>query len=229
MPGDVDPRQIQAVGTSDLFSVVDHDNRLHLVDPKQKQVVLANCPHQGSVTGASWMSNDEAWLGIQPNRAILWNRTSGTVVKSLTRRRHPSWICFTTGSPAPLYLVCPKPSSLNGVLQKLLQRDRAGQTQLLKNDLSAFRVEIEIWQPIISNLIFVTVLLYRLHLCLAARDSDRALSSHYLTIQSILVRVDQQTIRAANDTVTTSQCLVTLLSATVRSFFPVPNSHRSNH
>ncbi len=158
LPGDVDPRQIQAVGTSDLFSVVDHDNRLHLVDPKQKQVVLANCPHQGSVTGASWMSNDEAWLGIQPNRAILWNRTSGTVVKSLTPT--PSKLdLFYNWIARPLYLVCPKPSSLNGVLQKLLQRDRAGQTQLLKNDLSAFRVEIEIWQPIISNLIFVTVLL----------------------------------------------------------------------
>ncbi len=104
------------------------------------------------------MTNDEAWIGVRPNRAILWNKSSGTVAKTLSPT--PSRLDFFYNWIArPLYLVSPKPSSLNGVLSKLLQRDKAGQTQLFNNDISAFRVEVEVWQPIISNLIFVAVLL----------------------------------------------------------------------
>ena len=154
----VDPRQIQVIGDSDRFSIVDHDNRLLLLDPADKKLTLASCPHQGAVTGITWMSSEEAWIGVQPNRAILWNLTNGSVVKTLTPA--PSRLdLFYNWIARPLYVVSPKPSSLNGVLQKLLQRDRAGQTQLFNNDLSAFRIEVEIWQPIISNLIFVAVLL----------------------------------------------------------------------
>lgn len=156
--GAIDPRQIQVIGDSDRFSIVDHGDRLLVLDPSTKKLSLASCPHQGAITGVSWLTNDEAWVAIRPNRAMQWNMATGAVGKTLTPA--PSRLDFFYNYIArPLYLVSPKPSSLNGVLQKLLQRDRAGQTQLFNNDLSAFRVEIEIWQPIISNLIFVAVLL----------------------------------------------------------------------
>ncbi len=158
IPGNVDPRQIQSIGQSDRFSVVDHDNRLWIVDPTAKTISQANCPNQGAITGISWMSDDEAWVGVRPNIAIQWNMSTGQVVRRLepTQSRLEFFYSYIA---RPLYIVSPKPSSLNGVLQKLLQRDRAGQTQLFNNDLAAFRVEVEVWQPIISNLIFVAVLL----------------------------------------------------------------------
>lgn len=158
MPGKVDPRQIQVIGSTDRFSVVDHEDQLLIVDPSKKDIKYAICPNQGAITGMTWVSNEEAWVGVSPNRAMLWNESTGKVVKTLTPT--PSRLDFFYNWIArPLYIVSPKPSSLNGVLQKLLQRDRAGQTQLFNNDLASFRVEIEVWQPIISNLIFVTVLL----------------------------------------------------------------------
>lgn len=154
----VDPRQIQVIGTSERFSIVDHSDRLSVLDPSEKQLRLASCPHQGAITGITWMNDDEAWVAIRPNRAMLWNMKTGAVDKTLTPA--PSKLdLFYNWIARPLYMVSPKPSSLNGVLQKLLQRDRAGQTQLFNNDIAAFRIEIEVWQPIFSNLIFVTVLL----------------------------------------------------------------------
>ena len=158
MPGDSDVRQLEAIKDTDLISIVTHDGKWFVLEPAGLTLAPVNCPWQGSVTGTTWVTKEKAWVGIKPNRAALFNVSSGEVERSL----EPSLSrldVFYRYIARPLYLVNPKPSSLNGVLQKLLSKEAAGQTQLFNNDLAAARVEVEIWQPIISNLVFVVVLL----------------------------------------------------------------------
>jgi hypothetical protein len=104
------------------------------------------------------LTADKVWVGIKPNRAALFHTGSGQVERLLEPALSRVDI-FYRWIARPLYLINPKPSSLNGVLQKLLSKERVGQTQLFNTDLSAARVEVEIWQPILSNLAFVVVLL----------------------------------------------------------------------
>jgi hypothetical protein len=158
MPEDDDARQIVVAGKSDQFSIVTHGGMWFTLRGNEKSLRRMSCPWQSSISGITWISEDQVWVGIQPNRAALFEVSSGKVLRALNPT--PSRLEFFYHWIArPLYLVSPKPNSLNGVLQKLLSRDKAGQTQLINNDLSAARVEVEIWQPILSNLAFVTALL----------------------------------------------------------------------
>ncbi len=95
LPAGVDPRQIQAIGMTDRFSIVTHDNRLLILDPVAGTVSPAKVPSQGAITGATWISDSQVWLGIRPNTAVLWNMESGQADKTLTRHLH-GWMCSTT-------------------------------------------------------------------------------------------------------------------------------------
>lgn len=158
IPEGIDVRQLEAIANTDRFSIVTHEGDWYELNGASKALTHIDCPWQGSITGVTWMSEEQVWIGIQPHRAVLWNAQSGVVERSLDPAMSRLDI-FYYWIARPLYLVNPKPSSLNGVLQKLLSKEPAGQTQILNNDLAAARVEIEVWQPLISNLIFVAVLL----------------------------------------------------------------------
>jgi hypothetical protein len=158
IPGGSDVRQLEAIADTNRFSVVTHDGDWFVLDGGSQTLTRVACPWQGLITGVTWMSAEKVWIGIKPHRAVLWNAKNQTVERSLDPAMSRLdffyyWIA------RPLYLINPKPSSLNGVLQKLLSKEAAGQTQLINNDLAAARIEVEVWQPIISNVIFVAVLL----------------------------------------------------------------------
>lgn len=158
LPGGSDARQIFSICDSDRLSIITHAGHWLVLDAGSGELKRVACPWQGSITGATFIADDVAWVGIKPHRAVRYNVATGSVEKSLDPT--PSRLDFFYNWIArPLYVLNPKPSSLNGVLQTLLSREAAGQTQLINNDMAVARVEVEIWQPIISNLIFVSVLL----------------------------------------------------------------------
>lgn len=158
VPGDIDVRQLQTIGQSDRVSVVTHEGQWFVLNGADQSLARVDCPWQGSVTGVTWVTEEVAWVGIKPNRAAMFHVSTGQIERTLEPSLSRLDI-FYRWIARPLYLLNPKPSSLNGVLQKLLSKEGAGQTQLFNNDLSAARVEVEIWQPILSNLAFVVVLL----------------------------------------------------------------------
>jgi hypothetical protein len=63
----------------------------------------------------------------------------------------------------PLYTIFPKPSEMNGVVThlvvgdpiELFEQSRAPRDELQREE----RIQIDIWQPIISNVIFLVVVL----------------------------------------------------------------------
>jgi hypothetical protein len=151
-------RQLQAIAQTDRISIVTHQGYWYVLNGETGQLDEVACPWQGSITGVTWLDEQRVWVGIKPNRAALWNASTGEVTRLLVPA--PSRLeLFYRWIARPLYLVNPKPSSLNGVLQRLLSKDSVGQTQLFNNDLAAARVEVDLWQPILSNLAFVIVLL----------------------------------------------------------------------
>ena len=158
IPGDIDVRQLQAIGQSDRISIVTHAGAWFVLNGADQSLTRVVCPWQGSITGVTWVTEDKAWVGIKPNRAALFDVSTGNSQRYLEPSLSRLDI-FYRWIARPLYLLNPKPSSLNGVLQRLLSKEGVGQTQLFNNDLSAARVEVEIWQPILSNLAFVVVLL----------------------------------------------------------------------
>lgn len=158
LPDDQDVRQLQAIAQTDRISIVTHEGNWYVLNGETGQLDEVACPWQGSITGVTWLDEQRVWVGIKPNRAALWNASTGEVARLLVPA--PSRLeLFYRWIARPLYLVNPKPSSLNGVLQRLLSKDSVGQTQLFNNDLAAARVEVDLWQPILSNLAFVIVLL----------------------------------------------------------------------
>ncbi len=59
----------------------------------------------------------------------------------------------------PIYLVNPKPSALDNAMNYVLSGSQTMNPQLVTNDLKTAQIELDVWQPIFSNLAFVAVML----------------------------------------------------------------------
>ncbi len=160
LPGASDPRQLLDVPSSEEFSLVNHEGYWFTIDASESAATAkkVDFPWQGSVTGVTWMADELVCVGVRPKRAMMWNtkdkKVEMTFEPSMTRLDFVYHYIVH-----PLYYISPKPSSLSGVLSKLLSRQSSGQSRIFTTDLASGRDEIEIWQPIISNLVFVAVIL----------------------------------------------------------------------
>ena len=96
---------------------------------------------------------------LVPEQSVEMRDNEGHLLRAYTVGTGLFRLGATPAEVDPLYLANPKPAALDNAMSYLLTGDQTATTQLITNDLGAAQVELQIWQPIVSNLIFVNVVL----------------------------------------------------------------------
>ncbi|MCA9190510.1 MAG: ABC transporter permease [Planctomycetales bacterium] len=145
-------------GTSQQLIAVTHSGELWELDCAQASFTKIEWPYSGQATVLNWSTDQKAWIGIEPNRAILFDFKSRKIEKELMPAASTfdmvyNWVV------RPVYTINPKPAALDDSMAYLLSGDRTQNLGLVNTDLEAAQVEIDLWTPIVSNVIFVVIVL----------------------------------------------------------------------
>lgn len=98
------------------------------------------------------------WLGVIPNHAVCIDWSDASLVQSLVPvPTHSERFYYRI--IRPLYRFNPKPSALNQSMHYLLTGEKTFDPQFIPVRLDTAQVELEPWQPIVSNLAFVICML----------------------------------------------------------------------
>lgn len=143
---------------TNLLAIISHTGELLQLDCDSRTLETLSVPFSGSYTTMRWLDGDRLWAGVKPNRAVLLNATTGEIERSLTPQATLfenifRWVI------KPAYYVNPKPAALDNTMTYLLSGNKTQSLDIVANNLETAQVELDIWQPIITNLCFVIVML----------------------------------------------------------------------
>lgn len=114
--------------------------------------------YSGKITCLWWGENQELWLGVKPDRVVKLDLVSEQVVADFTPRATTletiyRWLI------KPIYVINPKPAALDAAMSYALTGNETQSLSLVTNDLESAQVQVDLWTPILTNTIFVVVVL----------------------------------------------------------------------
>ncbi len=114
--------------------------------------------YDGKITSLWWEGSQELWLGVKPDRVVKLDLASGRVVADFTPRATMletiyRWLI------KPIYIINPKPAALDAAMSYALTGNKTQSLSLVTNDLESAQVQVDLWTPILTNTIFVVVVL----------------------------------------------------------------------
>lgn len=158
LPKGEKPKQLHWIGNSQLLAVLTHSGKLYQLDCSASKISSLPIPVDGRFTCMNWVTSEQLWLGISPNSAVLVDLRSSSVLRRLSPQPKTSERFFNY-LVSPVYRYTPKPSALSQSMQYLLTGSTTFDPQLITVKLDTAKVQLDIWQPMISNTIFVLVVL----------------------------------------------------------------------
>lgn len=165
------PRFVASSRDGRWFAVVYHDGNLWMYDAQQEVAVEADVTGQGNVSAAAFSPQGTLLVADRLTRVTEYNIDSWGVVAQSQPGMGILHATYRFGIN-PLYTVFPRPGELSNIIaQTLFDEDMdLLQAGIRANDLSAARVEIDVWGPIWSNLAFVVIVLSLGCLYVARKD-----------------------------------------------------------
>lgn len=155
---ELDVKQLRWIPGTDTVSIVTHTGELLKLDCESASLTTMELPVYGSVTAVNWLSSDEGWVGIKPNRVYLVNLASQEIQEGYEPT--PSILDRIYGwGIKPLYNIFPKPAALDDAMLYVLTGNDTQTMNVINNDLGKAKVELDVWPPILANMAFVIVVL----------------------------------------------------------------------
>ncbi len=151
-------RQINWIPDSQDLAIITHNGNLLRLNCVSGKVTELSAAYRGNCTCMHWQSSETVWLGVKPNSVCLWNINSGEVLEEYIPAATLLERIFRWGV-RPVYLLNPKPAALDTAMSYALTGSESQGLGLITNDLEAAQIEVDIWTPIVTNLIFVTFIL----------------------------------------------------------------------
>lgn len=168
LPNKSNPRQLAWVPETNDLAIITHTGDWLKLDCKSGEVVPFAGQFAGRCTAMKWQDKDSVWLGIKPNKVVEYQLGDKVVKeyspKSSTLEMVYNWIIH------PLYFVNPKPSALDNTMNYLLSGNQTQSMNLVTNDLKQAQIELDVRGPLISNLVFVAVILLVSSIYLARKE-----------------------------------------------------------
>ncbi len=158
LPGDQNVRQMAWVPDSPDLSILTHTGNCYRLDCASAKLTALVPQLQGQVTCIDWQGSEELWLGVKPNNVYRVDLVSNSVEEQFIPQATILERVFRWGVK-PAYLINPKPAALDTAMSYVLTGNETQALGLVTNDLEAAQIEIDLWTPIISNFIFVAVIL----------------------------------------------------------------------
>ncbi len=158
LPGDQQVRQLSWIpGTSDM-AIITHTGNLFRLDCESQVLAPLLPSYQGQCTCMTWKSDKEVWLGTKPSSVVLVDLQTARPLQEFVPQATLLERIFRWGVK-PVYLLNPKPAALDTAMGYALTGSQTSTLNIVTNDLEAAQLELDVWTPIISNLIFVAVIL----------------------------------------------------------------------
>jgi ABC-type transport system involved in multi-copper enzyme maturation permease subunit len=168
LPNKSNPRQLAWIPDSNELSIITHTGDWLRLDCQSGQVASFASPFAGRCTAMKWQGKDRVWLGIKPNKVVEYQLGNKVIKeyapKASTLELVYNWIIH------PLYFVNPKPSALDNTMNYLLSGNQTQSMNLVTNDLKQAQIELDVRGPLVSNLIFVGVILLVSSIYLARKE-----------------------------------------------------------
>ncbi|GAB5403707.1 MAG: hypothetical protein Aurels2KO_19380 [Aureliella sp.] len=159
MPDKTRVRYIAWQPETDCVSIVTHTGEFLKLDCATREITSFDTSMGSTdVTCANWISQDQVWLGGKPHSAFLVDVSKGEIVERLAPKAS-IWEFAYQWIVKPAYYVNPKPAALDDATNYLLSGNKSQAMGIVTNRLEQAQVELDIWQPIITNLCFVFVML----------------------------------------------------------------------
>lgn len=159
LPAEQRVRSIAWQPESDKVSIVTHTGEFLSLDCNEQKVAAFSLPLGSTdITCASWISADQVWVGAKPNSAYLVDVSNNELVQSDVPRA-TIWELAFRWVVKPAYYANPKPAALDDATTYLLSGKKSQDLAIVTNNLETAQVELDIWQPILTNLCFVCVML----------------------------------------------------------------------
>lgn len=162
LPGAQQVRQLSWIPGSRDLSILTHTGHCWRLDASSihthpKVSPLAE-PLSGNITTMMWENGNELWLGLKPDRVVRFDVARGRVIADYTPRATTlekiyRWII------KPAYTINPKPAALDTAMSYALTGNKTQSLNLVTVDLEAAQMEVDLWTPILTNSLFVIVVL----------------------------------------------------------------------
>lgn len=152
------PRQIVYTGKDDQFAVVYQSGRFTLLDGATLTCTEPSFAAQGQATAVSVASDGNLWIAHSVRYLSKWDPSTNTELDSkVSPHTTAQWIFDYIVNP--IYLVNPKPSSLDDTMIYLLQgKDTLG-VATTDTDVENSNQKLDPWTPLWTNALFVLVFL----------------------------------------------------------------------
>lgn len=156
LPAKNTPRFIAASPDGRWFGIVTHQKNLWLYDAQNGQVINSGWQGQGDLTAINFNAENQLLLVDEIDRVTTYDPAQGFQVVAALEPPSSGGRNFMKYGVEPIYTIFPKPGEL-GDLMRYLVNETAAQAET--DDLSQQRETLNVWQPVWSSMVFITIVL----------------------------------------------------------------------
>ncbi len=158
--GDDKPHQVAAASNGRWFAVEFHNNKLWLYDANTGAPLKADIAGQGNISAVAFTADSKLLVADRYPRVMEYDLESDTVERRY-ETKSDFWELGYRFFLKPVYTIFPKPGELDNMVAYLLTDEETSQVGVENGpeNLQAERIQLNIWQPVWSNLVFLAVIL----------------------------------------------------------------------
>ncbi|RMF44991.1 MAG: ABC transporter permease [Planctomycetota bacterium] len=153
----VDVKQLSYIPGGEEFAVVTHAGKLLRLDPRAGTLTpIPVGDRRFQVTCVRWLDAHRAYIGVRPDRVYQVDTATNRILASYEPVPRLIDRIYRWGV-SPIYAAMPKPAALDNVMMWLLTDSNT--VSLGINDLQQAQQELDVWEPLVSNTLFVALIL----------------------------------------------------------------------
>jgi ABC-type transport system involved in multi-copper enzyme maturation permease subunit len=167
--GNNEPRSVSATPDGRWFAVLFHHRKLWLYDATKQEVVSSRISGQGDISAVTFSSNNLLLVSDRFGRVSEYQLHPAQLKKQMETPGETLELVYRYGVK-PLYTIFPKPGELDNLVSYLLTDQETQAVGGQGASLQSERAVLNIWEPVWSNLAFLTVMLALTCLYISRRD-----------------------------------------------------------
>lgn len=144
-------------GPSDEIVLLDYDKKVWLINALATEVQRPNLTGQGEALSATFAEDGKLWVAYRVSNVAAWDLKENSVTQVLSPRSSLRDLIFYYALN-PMYMIAQRPAEMED-LQEVLVKNASKSMAVTRNDMDMIDQEKQTGTSILSNLVFVSVIL----------------------------------------------------------------------
>jgi hypothetical protein len=144
-------------GPSNEFVFLDYERNVWLLNESATEIQRPNLTGQGEALSATFADDGKLWIAYRVSNVAAWDLKGNTVAQVLSPRSSVRDLIFQW-ILKPMYMIAQRPAEMED-LQEVLVTNASKSIAVTRNDMDMIDQEKETGTSILSNMIFVSVIL----------------------------------------------------------------------